>query len=54
MSIKLLEPSKHYVFLQRITYADLVKPFHQVHMVILDLLIIKPRVNIYLSPVDSL
>ena len=37
VSIKLLEPSKHYIF------------FCQFHMIILDILIIKPRVNIYLS-----
>ena len=49
MSIKLLEPSKCYVFLQKTTYTEHVKPFNQFHMVILDLLIIKPRVNIYLS-----
>ena len=49
MLIKLLEPSKHYDFLQRATYTELVKPFEQCHTVVLDLLIIKPRVNIYLS-----
>ena len=49
MLIKLLKPSKHYDFLQRATYTELVKPFDQYHMVELDLLIIKPRVNIYLS-----
>ena len=49
MLIKLLEPSKYYDFLQRANYTELFKPFDQCHMVVLDLLIIKPRVNIYLS-----
>ena len=44
-----MEPSKCYIFLQRTTYIEIVKPYDQFHMVILDLLIIKPRVNIYLS-----
>ena len=50
----LLEPSKRYVFLQRTTYTELVKPYDQYHMVVLDLLIIKPRVNIYMVTMDSL
>ena len=49
MLIKLLEPSKCYDFLQRTTYTEIVKTYDQYHMVVLDLLIIKPRVNICLS-----
>ena len=41
-------------FLQRSTYIEIVKPYEQCHMVILDLLIIKPRVNIYIYVMDSL
>ena len=36
-------------FCRGTTYTELVKPYNQYNMVVLDLLIIKPRVNIYLS-----